>query len=270
MSLPNDGPDGNSTIEVPAGVSEIGGFGVGYLVGLLVLVCTVALALRGTAAVRPNARLAGLTLAGALLALLVAATATLDDPGQRNFFYPPEDGFHIEYGRGLVMAFAACVLFAAALRLAPVAPPGAFGPADEDRPADGPAPGPWRRRRDRDPVEDGLPAPSDLTVTPAAPFARPEHPDSPIDRVDHRLGRTAATARRADGGGTRAGLAPDSPGSHGCDPFREVRLLPAVTPGHSFPGHGRCDGGGRRRNDDPPGTAQVDRDRPRRDAGPQR
>ncbi|MEH0928530.1 hypothetical protein [Micromonospora sp. CPCC 205558] len=175
MSLPNDGPDGNSTLEVPAGVSEIGGFGVGYLVGVLVLVCTVALALRGTAAVRPNARLLGLTLAGALLALLVVATATLDDPGQRNFFYPPEEGYHTEYGRGLVMAFAACVLFAAALRLAPVAPPGAFGPADEDRPADGPAPGPWRRRRDRDPVEDGLPAPTDLTVTPAAPFARPEH-----------------------------------------------------------------------------------------------
>ncbi|MET8355977.1 hypothetical protein [Micromonospora sp. NPDC005171] len=175
MSLPNGGPEGNATIEVPAGVSEVGGFGVGYLVGLLALVCTVALALRGTAAVRPNARLAGLTLAGALLALLVAATATLDDPGQRNFFYSPQDGFQAEYGRGLVMAFAACVLFAAALRLAPATPPGAFaGPPDDDRPADAPAARPWRRRRDRDPVEDGLPAPADLTVTPSAPFARPD------------------------------------------------------------------------------------------------
>ncbi|MET8089552.1 hypothetical protein [Micromonospora sp. NPDC005220] len=175
MSLPNGGPEGNATIEVPAGVSEVGGFGVGYLVGLLALVCTVTLALRGTAAVRPNARLAGLTLAGALLVLLVAATATLNDPGQRNFFYSPQDGFQAEYGRGLVMAFAACVLFAAALRLAPAAPPGAFaGPPDDDRPADAPAPRPWRRRRDRDPIEDGLPAPADLTVTPAAPFARPD------------------------------------------------------------------------------------------------
>ncbi|WP_208648504.1 hypothetical protein, partial [Micromonospora inaquosa] len=143
IRLPNDGSDGNSTIEVPAGVSEINGFGVGYLVGLLVLVCTVALALRGTAAVRPNARLAGLTLAGALLALLVAATATLDDRGQRDFIYAPEDGYQIEYGRGLMMAFAACVLFAAALRLVPVAPPAAFGPPDEDGPADRPAPEPW-------------------------------------------------------------------------------------------------------------------------------
>ncbi|MEU1243731.1 hypothetical protein ABZ388_25540 [Micromonospora parva] len=174
MSLPNGGPEGNSTIEVPAGVSEVGGFGVGYLVGLLALVCTVVLALRGTAAVRPNARLAGLALAGALLALLVAATATLDDPSQRDFFYSPDDGFRAEYGRGLVMAFAACVLFAAALRLAPAAPPGAFDPPDEDRSADGPAPRPWRRRRNPDPIEDGLPAPADLTVTPAAPFTRPD------------------------------------------------------------------------------------------------
>ncbi|MFI6235094.1 hypothetical protein ACIBD9_16170 [Micromonospora sp. NPDC050784] len=175
MSLPNGGPEGNATIEVPAGVSEVGGFGVGYLVGLLALVCTVALALRGTAAVRPNARLAGLTLAGALLALLVAATASFDNPGQRNFFYSPQDGFQVEYGRGLVMAFAACVLFAAALRLAPAAPPGAFAaPPDDDRPADAPAPRPWRRRRDPDPVDDGLPAPADLTVAPAAPFARPD------------------------------------------------------------------------------------------------
>ncbi|MFI6241801.1 hypothetical protein ACIBEF_18180 [Micromonospora sp. NPDC050795] len=175
MSLPNGGPVGNTTIEVPAGVSEVGGFGVGYLVGLLALVCAVALTLRGTAAVRPNARLAGLTLAGALLVLLVAATAGLDNPGQRNFFYSLEDGFRIEYGRGLVMAFVACVLFAAALRLTPAAPSCGFGgPPDDDRPGDAPAPRPWRRRRDPDPIEDGLPSPADLTVTPAAPFARPD------------------------------------------------------------------------------------------------
>ncbi|MET7948186.1 hypothetical protein [Micromonospora sp. NPDC005324] len=174
MSVPNGGPEGNTTIKVPAGVSDVGGFGVGYLFGLLVLVCIVALSLRGTAAVRPNARLAGLTLAGALLALLVAATASLDNPGERNLFYSPEDGFQVEYGRGLVMAFAACVLFAAALRLTPAASPGAFGPPDDDRPADPAAPRPRRRRRDPDPIEDGLPAPADLTVTPAAPFARPD------------------------------------------------------------------------------------------------
>ncbi|MFG2051598.1 hypothetical protein ACGFIW_29715 [Micromonospora sp. NPDC048935] len=176
MSLPNGGgPEGEGTIEVPAGVSEVGGFGVGYLVGLLGLVCTVALALRGTAAVRPNARLAGLTLAGALLAVLIAATATLNDPSQRNFFYSPPDGFRAEYGRGLVMAFAACVLFAAALRLTPAASSGTFaGPPDDDRPADAPPPRLWRRRRNPNPTEYDPPAPTDLTVTPAAPFAHPD------------------------------------------------------------------------------------------------
>ncbi|MEO3770773.1 hypothetical protein [Micromonospora sp. B9E7] len=178
MTLPTGGPEGDATIEVPAGVSEVGGFGVGYLVGLLVLVCTVALALRGTAAVRPNARLAGLTLAGALLALLVAATATLNDSGQRTFFYSTQDGFRAEYGRGLIMAFAACMLLGAALRLAPATPSGApAGAAPDDQPGDVPATRAWRRRRDRDAVqEDGLPAPADLTVGPAAPFARPDTP----------------------------------------------------------------------------------------------
>ncbi|WFE51082.1 hypothetical protein [Micromonospora sp. WMMD1155] len=171
MSLPNAGPEGDTTIEVPAGVSEVGGFGTGYLVGLLVLVCTVALALRGTAAVRSNARLVGLTLAGALLALLVAATATLNDSGQRTFFYSTQDGFRTEYGRGLVMAFAACVLLGAALRLASNTTP---APAGDEQAGDGSAARGWRRRH-RGPVDDGLPGPADLTVTPATPFARPDN-----------------------------------------------------------------------------------------------
>ncbi|SCE87535.1 hypothetical protein GA0070607_2656 [Micromonospora coriariae] len=177
MTVPNGGPEGNTTIEVPAGVSEVGGLGVGYLVGLLGLVCTVALALRGTAAVRPNARLAGLTLVGALLALLAAATVTLDDPGERNLFYSPQEGFKVEYGRGMVMAFTACVLLGLALRLAEAAPIGAqAGPTEDDRAGDGAAGRGWRRRRDRDPIDDGPPPPADLTVTSAAPFARPEPP----------------------------------------------------------------------------------------------
>ncbi|MBM0278806.1 hypothetical protein [Micromonospora tarensis] len=172
MTLPNGGPDGTGTIEVPAGVSEVGGFGVGYLVGLLGLVCTVVLALRGTTAVRPNARLAGLTLAGALLVMLFAATVTLDDPGQRNFFYSPQDGFRTDYGRGLVLAFVACALLGAALRQAPVA---GLGAGEDGRPGNVPPGRASRRRRGGEPIdEDGLPAPADLTVTPATPFARPD------------------------------------------------------------------------------------------------
>ncbi|MFC4018572.1 hypothetical protein ACFOW4_11550 [Micromonospora sp. GCM10011542] len=191
MTPPNRGPEGDAIVRLPAGVSEIGGFGVAYLVGLLALVCAVALALRGTPAVRSNARLAGLTLAGALLALLVATASALDESGQRTLFYSSEDGFRAEYGRGLVMAFVACVLFGTALRLAPGGGTAPAGPerdagrapaSDDDRDAasgprsrSGAANGGWRRRPGRDP-EEGPPPPADLTVTPAAPFARPEPP----------------------------------------------------------------------------------------------
>ncbi|MFG1886352.1 hypothetical protein ACGFIR_00555 [Micromonospora sp. NPDC049051] len=188
MTLPNAGPQGNTPLRVPGGVSDIGGFGVGYLVGLFALVCAVVLALRGTRPVRSNARLAGLALAGALLGLLVATAASLDEAGQRVFFYSTDDGFRVEYGRGLVMAFLACVLFAAALKLAPAgAPPlpgnADDGPgtedergADDGRGADEAEPVGWRRRgrRSRDAADDVPPAPADLTVGPAIPFARPE------------------------------------------------------------------------------------------------
>ncbi|MEU0547215.1 hypothetical protein [Micromonospora sp. NPDC005979] len=177
-TVPSGGPEGPNTIEVPASVSEIGGFGVAYLAGLLGLACAVALALGGTAAVRANARLVGLTLAGALLALLVAAAATLHDTGERALLYSPEEEFRVEYGRGLVLAFVACVLFAAALRLAGAVPTRASaGPADDDaRAADVPAMRSWRRRPHPGPLDDGLPPPADLTVEPATPFARPENP----------------------------------------------------------------------------------------------
>ncbi|MGV9210359.1 hypothetical protein ACTFTM_00685 [Micromonospora sp. RB23] len=176
-TLPSGGPEGPTTIEVPATVSEVGGFGVAYLAGLLALVCAVVLALAGTPAVRANARLVGLTLAGALLTLLVAATATLDDPGERTLFYTTQDEFRVEYGRGLVLAFVTCVLFAAALRLAWAVPTGVpGGPPDDDARVDVPAMRSWRRRGEPGPVDDGPPAPADLTVQPTTPFARPENP----------------------------------------------------------------------------------------------
>ncbi|MFG1760709.1 hypothetical protein [Micromonospora echinofusca] len=180
MTIPNGGPQGNTPLRVPGGVSDIGGFGVGYLVGLFALVCAVVLALRGTGAVRPNARLAGLALAVALLGLLVAAAASLDEAAQRVFFYSTDDGFQVEYGRGLVTAFVACALFAAALKLAPAGAAPPAGKADEGRAADDaddPEPVGWRRRRARDVADDGPPAPADLTVGPAIPFARPELQD---------------------------------------------------------------------------------------------
>ncbi|WP_428962861.1 hypothetical protein [Micromonospora fluostatini] len=198
MTVPNSGPEGNTALRIPGNVSEVGGFGVGYLVGLLALSGVVALALGGTPTVRRNARTAGLALAAALLALLVATGFALDDPGQRTLFYSPEDGFEVEYGRGLVMAFVGCLFLAAALQLSGSGrrPAATGGRADDagddpttdghdgsaDRPEHGDDPpagfAGWRRgRRNRRAAdEDDLPAPADLTVQPTVPFARPEPP----------------------------------------------------------------------------------------------
>ncbi|WP_229399148.1 hypothetical protein [Micromonospora okii] len=192
MTVPNGGPEGSTTMRVPGGVSDVGGLGVGYLVGLFALVVAVALALRGSAAVRRDARVAGLALSVALLAVLAATAFSLDDSGQRTLFYSSEDGFRVEYGRGLVMAFAACALLAAALHLAgradagrpETARPDAGGPGPESAPAEqaeAADPEPLRRGRrggaSRSGDDAGLPpAPADLTVQPTTPFARPDRP----------------------------------------------------------------------------------------------
>ncbi|MEV0153496.1 hypothetical protein AB0H57_07110 [Micromonospora sp. NPDC050686] len=184
LTLPNGGPEGNQTVRVPNGVGDIGGFGIGYLLGLLGLAVAVALAVRGTAAVRPNARVAGLALAVAVAAVLTAHALSLDSLADRTFYFSSDDGYRADYGRGLVMAFLATVLLAAALHLAgrvagPTAP-AVPGPPDggtgEPRPGPGEAsdPGRWRRPGAAD--ADEPPAPADLTVEPAAPFAHPEPP----------------------------------------------------------------------------------------------
>ncbi|GIJ29022.1 hypothetical protein Vqi01_41840 [Micromonospora qiuiae] len=167
VTLPANEHDGVTPVQVPSSVSELGGLAVGYVVGILVLAAVVALALRGTAVVRANARVAGLALAAGLLAVLAATAATLDD-SRRVPFYSAEDGFKIEHGRGLVMAFAAVLLFAAALARA-VPQPAESAAEPEGRP---------RRHRsgtnDAEPDEQGQRV--DITVTPTVPFAREAPP----------------------------------------------------------------------------------------------
>lgn len=170
LTLPGSGPDGG-LLRVPEGVSDVGGFGVAYLVGLLGLTVAVALALRGTGTVRPNARTAGLALTVALLAALVATTARIGDTDVRALYYGGQAGFDIEYGRGVVTAFLACAFLGAALLLAPAA--AAPAPASE---SGEPLPPAQRRRSRRDDPGETLPPPADLTVGPALPFARPEPP----------------------------------------------------------------------------------------------
>ncbi|MFU8873335.1 hypothetical protein [Micromonospora sp. SL4-19] len=177
MHIPNGEGGPASTIRLPSGVGDVGGFGVGYLIGLLGLSSAVALALRGTGAIRQNVRVAGLGLAAAVLAMLTGAAFALDDSGQRTFFYAQqEEGFRAEYGRGLVTAFVSTVLFAAALylsgRVVAEAPDRKDEPGDGALPADRGRPERGRRRA----TGDELPVPADLTVQPTTPFARPELP----------------------------------------------------------------------------------------------
>ncbi|PWU61221.1 hypothetical protein DLE60_06850 [Micromonospora globispora] len=124
--------------------------------------------------------MAGLALAAAVLAVLTATALSLDDSDQRALFYSSEEGFRVDYGRGLVTAFLAALLLAAALHLSgkvPAKQPGESltQPEDGAEPEDGPATSGWRRRRERF-VDDRPPAPTDLTVEPTVPFARPEPP----------------------------------------------------------------------------------------------
>ncbi|WP_018254988.1 hypothetical protein [Salinispora mooreana] len=167
LHLPTGGPAGGP-IEIPETVDEVGSFGSAYLVGLLGLAVAVALALHGTGATRSNARIAGLALAATLLAVLVAGATTIGDTDVRAIYYRGQDGFDIEYGRGMVTAFLACALLGAALLLAsatgrtdPVPEAGAATPAR-------------RLRSRRSTAVDDLPPPADLTVGPTAPFVRPD------------------------------------------------------------------------------------------------
>ncbi|MEU5942960.1 hypothetical protein ABZ807_28190 [Micromonospora sp. NPDC047548] len=168
MTLPNGGPEGNVSVRVPGGVAEVGSFGVAYLMGLLLLAAAAALALRGGPAVRREARVTGLAVAGALLALLTATAFSLDDSGQRALFYSSQDGFQVVYGRGLVMAFVATALVGAALQLA------GRQPADQPEADEDTEPEADEFRRPGRAGDDWPPAPADLTVAPAVPFARRE------------------------------------------------------------------------------------------------
>ncbi|MBX7269688.1 hypothetical protein KIF24_29200 [Micromonospora sp. Llam7] len=184
ITIPNGGPDPATPLEVTSGVSDSGGLGSAYLVGLLALGGTVALALRGTTAVRANARVTGLALAAGVLALLAATVSTLDDTVRRAFVYSNDPGFVVEHGRGLLVAFAAVLLFAAALVRAAPEPTGArAAPADLPAQPDGAPADPVgrRRRAGRRSGEEAEPderrPPADITVAPTVPFAREAPPD---------------------------------------------------------------------------------------------
>ncbi|WP_089154872.1 hypothetical protein [Micromonospora sp. NBS 11-29] len=171
LTVPDGARDGDAPNRLARGIAETSGFGVAYLVGLLGLSAALALALRGAPAVRHHARIAGLALAAAMLGVLVATAASLQQLARRILVFPTERNLPVEHGRGLVTAFLAVALLAAALHLAGRA--GGRAEVTPDEPSGGAPDGrPGRRRRLTD--DDAPPAPADLTVQPTVPFAGPE------------------------------------------------------------------------------------------------
>lgn len=163
--LPGITPGGDA-FQIRETVDRTGGLGLAYLVGILGLAVAVALALYGTGATRPNARIAGLALAAALLAVLVAGMTTIGDRDENAGYFPGQVGVDTEYGRGMVAALLTCALLGAAVLLAPAA-----GRSEPEAGAATPA---RRPRAPRRAAADDLPPPADLTVRPTAPFIRPD------------------------------------------------------------------------------------------------
>lgn len=169
MTVPRTGPTGEETIQVPAGVADVGNFGTGYLIGLLALAGCVALVLFGSPGARHNARVLALTLAGGLLVLLATGALALEQAAERRLFYPADEGFRLDYGRGLAMAFVAAAL----LGLAAYRAGGQLDRSHRDGDGAPTRPGRWRQRPATTDRDDHA-GPADLTVEPAVPFARPE------------------------------------------------------------------------------------------------
>jgi hypothetical protein len=159
-------------------IADLDGWGGGYLTGLFLLVAAVVLTLFGPPAGRRYARLSALSVAGVLLAMVVALASYLGDTslivGQLNASNLEDDQVTITQGRGIWCAMAGVVLILLAMVLAGrhqrTGPVPLEDPA-QPTPADHPEAPAWSWRRPAGREEDGPPdAPFDLTVAPAKPF----------------------------------------------------------------------------------------------------
>jgi hypothetical protein len=161
---------------VDSGLTELGSWGAAYLLGVLGVAACAALVLFGAPAVRRHARLAGLGVSGALLAMMVALTVELS---QNSLTYPiyfvgqvPESSPR----SGLYLALVGVAALGVAQYLAGLLPrPAGAGERAEEGAAGQAEPTSlwrWRRASKPEPDHDGPPPPADLTVTPTRPFVR--------------------------------------------------------------------------------------------------
>jgi hypothetical protein len=185
---------------VETGVVTFPSIGAAYLVGLFALAGCATLAFFGAGAVRRHARLVGLAVVAVLAAVLITATASLDQLGgiiEDYYINTGEDGSStpatVEYGRGLYLAYVGVAAVALALHLAAPAGRRRTGLADESdeaapvaadaaqaladwAPEDGGDEWPWRSGPARRPVRSPG-GPVDLTVESTSPFLPPSEPD---------------------------------------------------------------------------------------------
>ena len=160
---------------IPTGVTDLGALGAGYLIGLFPLVTAIVLTMFGPPAGRRYCRLAGLSVAGTLLGLLLALATSLSDQSRvvSRLYTLELDGNRLTlgYGRGLWCAVAGVLLAMVAFSLAdrqvtvrPILQQCGAAPAEETAAA-------WSWRRPPGPHDErGPDEPLDLTVAPAKPF----------------------------------------------------------------------------------------------------
>jgi hypothetical protein len=134
-------------------------WGVGWMMGVLAISAAVAMSLFGPVNLRVAGRVAGLSVAGAMLALLISASVDLGRRGP--FSGVPLADYQIEstFEQGWYAGYLALALLGAALWLAPLA----SGSSSTTEPAAG---NPDGHRE--------LAGPGDLTVGPAEPLAFPD------------------------------------------------------------------------------------------------
>ncbi|GIE32009.1 hypothetical protein Ait01nite_050540 [Actinoplanes italicus] len=133
---------------------DLGGVGGGYLGGLSLVAVTIVLTLFGPAPGRPYARLAGFALGGVLLALIMALVQHLNTTSVMipQYYTAELDSMRMAHGRGLWCALAAVVAALITLWL---------GPRATGTP-----------QKSVETVQNDHDDPLDLSITPAAPFAR--------------------------------------------------------------------------------------------------
>jgi hypothetical protein len=164
---------------IPADLGDLGAFGAGYLAGLFLLIAAVVLTMFGPVAGRRYARLAGLSVGGTLLALVLALTSILGDQSRivSRLYALEIDGGHLRlsYGRGLWCALFAVVAALIALYLAERHLPAVDSSAVATEPGRPEPPAVWSWRRPQPGEDEQRPdEPFELTVSSAKPFTPAE------------------------------------------------------------------------------------------------